>query len=135
MRPPEVFVRPLVHGEAVALKRRSKTAKHFSTRERASILLASNTAMSAPEIASMWQTDESHVRKVIHEFNERGLDSLDPPPVDRRAAGAGRGGRRCPPRHAGGAADALVAAAPVGPSARGGDRDLDRRCRAVQLGQ
>jgi hypothetical protein len=26
----------------------------------------------------MWQTDELHVRKVIHEFNERGLDSLDP---------------------------------------------------------
>ena len=26
----------------------------------------------------MWQTDESHVRKVIHDFNERGLDSLDP---------------------------------------------------------
>lgn len=78
MRPPEVFVRPLAHGEAVALKRRSKSAKHFSTRERASILLASNTGMSAPEIARMWQTDESHVRKVIHEFNERGLDSLDP---------------------------------------------------------
>jgi transposase len=78
MRPPEVFVRPLAHGEAVALKRRSRSAKHFSTRERASILLASNTRMSAPEIARMWQTDESHVRKVIHEFNERGLDSLDP---------------------------------------------------------
>jgi transposase len=78
MRPPEVFVRPLAHGEAVALKRRAKRAKHFSTRQRASILLASNTGMSAPEIARMWQTDESHVRKVIHEFNERGLDSLDP---------------------------------------------------------
>jgi transposase len=78
MRPPEVFVRQLAHGEAVTLKRRSKKAKHFSTRERASILLASNTGMSAPEIARMWQTDESHVRKVIHEFNERGLDSLDP---------------------------------------------------------
>jgi hypothetical protein len=26
----------------------------------------------------MWQSDESHVRKVIHEFNERGLDSLAP---------------------------------------------------------
>jgi transposase len=78
MRPPEVFVRPLAHGEAVALKRRSKRAKHFSTRQRASILLASNTGMSAPEIARMWQTDESHVRRVIHEFNERGLDSLDP---------------------------------------------------------
>jgi transposase len=34
--------------------------------------------MSAPEIAAMWMTDESHVRKVIHEFNERGLDSLRP---------------------------------------------------------
>jgi transposase len=78
MRPPEVFVRPLAHGEAVTLKRRAKRAKHFSTRQRASILLASNTGMSAPEIARMWQTDESHVRKVIHEFNERGLDSLDP---------------------------------------------------------
>ena len=78
MRPAEVFVRSLADGEAVALKRRSKSAKHFSTRERASILLASNTRMSAPEIARMWQTDESHVRKVIHEFNERGLDSLDP---------------------------------------------------------
>src|SRR5438445_13878780 len=78
MRPPEVFVRPLAHGEAVALESRAKRAKHFSTRERASILLASNIGMSAPEIARMWQTDESHVRKVIHEFNERGLDSLDP---------------------------------------------------------
>lgn len=78
MRPPEVFVRPLAHGEAVTLKRRSKSAKHFSTRQRASILLASNTGISAPEIARMWQTDESHVRKVIREFNERGLDSLRP---------------------------------------------------------
>jgi transposase len=42
------------------------------------ILLASNTRMSAPRIAHMLLTDESHVRKVIHEFNARGLDSLDP---------------------------------------------------------
>jgi transposase len=26
----------------------------------------------------MWMTDESHVRRVIHDFNERGMDSLDP---------------------------------------------------------
>jgi transposase len=78
MRPPEVFVRPLAHGEAVRLKRMSKQAKHQSTRQRAAILLASNTRMSAPEIARMWMTDESHVRKVIHDFNERGLDSLRP---------------------------------------------------------
>ena len=78
MRSPEVFVRPLAHGEAVALKSRAKKAKHFATRERAAILLASNVGTPVPQIAAMWMTDESHVRKVIHEFNERGLDSLDP---------------------------------------------------------
>jgi hypothetical protein len=72
VRPPEVFVRPLAHGEAVALKSRAKKAKHFSTRQRAAILLASNVGSSVPQIAAMWMTDESHVRKVIHEFNERG---------------------------------------------------------------
>ena len=78
MRPPEVFVRPLAHEEAVALKRRAKQAKHFATRERAAILLASNVGTPVPQIAQMWMTDESHVRRVIHEFNERGMASLDP---------------------------------------------------------
>jgi transposase len=78
VRPPEVFVRPLAHEEAVALKRRAKNAKHFATRERAAILLASNVGNSVPQIAAMWMTDESHVRKVIHDFNERGMASLDP---------------------------------------------------------
>jgi len=41
-------------------------------------LLASATGMSAPQIAAMARTDESHVRKVIHAFNEEGFDSLDP---------------------------------------------------------
>jgi len=73
-----VFVRPLAHEEAVALKRRAKQAKHFATRERAAILLASNVGTAVPQIAQMWMTDESHVREVIHEFNERGMASLDP---------------------------------------------------------
>jgi transposase len=34
--------------------------------------------MSAPQIAGVVRTDESHVHKVIHAFNERGFDSLDP---------------------------------------------------------
>jgi transposase len=78
MRPAEVFVRALADGEATALKSRAKKAKHFATRERAAILLASNVGNSVPQIAAMWMTDESHVRKVIHEFNERGMASLDP---------------------------------------------------------
>ena len=78
MRPPEVFVRPLLHEEAVRLKRLSKRAKHQCTRQRAAVLLASNVRMTAPQIAAMWRTDPSWVRKVIHEFNERGMDSLRP---------------------------------------------------------
>jgi transposase len=84
MRPPEVFVRPLEHAEAVALKSKAKKAKQFATRERAAILLASNVATPVPQIAAMWMTDESHVRKVIHDFNERGMASLDPEPRDGR---------------------------------------------------
>ena len=78
MRPPEVFVRELSPEEGSRLKSISRKAKYQSKRQRAMILLASATGMSAPQIAAMVRTDESHVRKVIHAFNERGFDSLDP---------------------------------------------------------
>ncbi|MGH2822909.1 MAG: IS630 family transposase [Thermoleophilaceae bacterium] len=78
MRPPSVFVRELSPAEGQRLKRLAKTAKHQSTRQRAAILLASATRMGVPEIARMWRTDDSRVRKAIHEFNERGFDSLRP---------------------------------------------------------
>jgi transposase len=78
MRPPEVFVRELAPHEGQRLKRLSKTAKHQATRQRASILLASNVLLSVPQIARMWMTDEEHVRKVIHEFNAHGFESLRP---------------------------------------------------------
>src|SRR4051812_11807348 len=78
MRPPEVFVRELAPYEGQRLKRLSKRSKVASTRQRASILLASATLMSAPQIARMWMSDESHVRKVIHDFNEHGFASLRP---------------------------------------------------------
>jgi transposase len=78
MRPPEVFVRELRPDEGPRLKRLSRQSKVASTRQRALILLASNTLMSAPEIARMMLTDESHVRKVIHDFNLHGWDSLRP---------------------------------------------------------
>ncbi|HEY0361794.1 MAG TPA: hypothetical protein VGC83_05895, partial [Solirubrobacteraceae bacterium] len=42
VRPPEVFVRPLAHEEAVTLTRRAKQARSFLPREGAAILLASN---------------------------------------------------------------------------------------------
>ncbi len=78
MRPPEVFVRELSPEEGARLKSISKKAKYQSKRQRAMILLASSTGMSAPQIAAMARTDESHVRKVIHAFNAEGFASLDP---------------------------------------------------------
>jgi transposase len=78
MRPPEVFVRELSPQEGARLKSISKRAKYQSKRQRAMIVLASATGMSAPQIAALVCSDESHVRKVIHAFNEQGFDSLDP---------------------------------------------------------
>jgi transposase len=78
MRPPEVFVRELAPAEGQRLKRLSMQSKLASTRQRALILLASNTLMSVPEIARMLMSDESHVRKVIHDFNRHGFASLRP---------------------------------------------------------
>jgi transposase len=78
MRPPEVFVRELSPEEGARLKSVSKRAKYQSKRQRAAILLASASGMPAPQIAAAVRSDESHVRKVIHAFNERGFDSLDP---------------------------------------------------------
>jgi transposase len=57
---------------------RGNTFPLASTRQREMILLASNTLMSAPEIARMLLTDESQVRKVIRDFNKRGWESLRP---------------------------------------------------------
>ena len=42
MRPPSVFARPWLHEEAVRLKRCRGVPSMESTRERASVLLASN---------------------------------------------------------------------------------------------
>src|ERR1700758_5408696 len=78
MRSPEVFVRELSPEEGARLKSISKRAKYQSKRQRAMILLASSTGMSAPQIARVVRTDESHVRKVIHAFNEEGFSSMDP---------------------------------------------------------
>ena len=78
VRPPEVFVRELSPEEGARLKSISRKAKYQSKRQRAIILLASATGMSASQIAAMARTDESHVRKVIHAFNAEGFSSLDP---------------------------------------------------------
>ena len=90
MRPPEVFVRELSPEEGARLKQISRRARYQSKRQRAMILLASSTGMSAPQIAALVRSDESRVRKVIHAFNAEGFSSLD------LSIGAGVRARRRP---------------------------------------
>jgi len=78
MRPASVFVRELLPEEGNRLKRLSRKAASEAKRERALICWASATRMTPQQIAALVGTDESHVRKVIHAFNERGFGSLDP---------------------------------------------------------
>ncbi len=77
-RPVSVFVRELSVEEAQRLRRISRQSKVFALRQRAQILLASDARSSAPEIARVLQTDENQVRRVIQEFNAKGIASLVP---------------------------------------------------------
>ena len=71
--PPSVFVRGLSPEEAQRLRRLSRSSKVFAVRQRAQILLASDTRSSAPEIARVLGTDENQVRRAIGEFNADGI--------------------------------------------------------------
>lgn len=77
-RPPSVFVRDLSPDEASRLRRVSRQSKVFALRQRAQILLASDSGVAAAQIAQVLQTDENQVRRVIGEFNTDGMDSLRP---------------------------------------------------------
>ena len=98
MRPPEVFVREPTPEEGARLKSISKRAKYQSKRQRAIILLASSTGMPAPQIAGVVRSDESHVRKVIHAFNDRGFASLRSPSQGTRPPGGSIDRRATAPR-------------------------------------
>src|SRR5690348_5801765 len=53
-------------------------SRRQALRQRAEILLASMVYTPVYQIALIFRTDEAHVRKVIHAFNEFGFESLNP---------------------------------------------------------
>lgn len=108
MRPPEVFVRELAPGEGMQLRSISRRAEYQSKRERAMIVLASATGRPVPQTAELVGTDDSHVRKVIHAFNEESFGSLDP---------EYRGGR--PPKTAPAERDSIVVTVRARPDSHG----------------
>ena len=67
------------------MRRISRQSKVFALRQRAQIILASDSQVAAPEIARVLQTDENQVRRVIAEFNTR-RDGLAAPSYRGRAS-------------------------------------------------
>jgi hypothetical protein len=72
-----LFVRPLTQGEMEFLAHLRKSRRQ-ALRQRAQILMASMVYTPVNQIALICKTDEAHVRRVIHAFNEFGFDSLNP---------------------------------------------------------
>lgn len=74
-----VRARRLTDAEGQLLQRLVRRGKHGSIRiRRALIIMASASGTTAPAIAQLVAADEDTVRDVIHAFNARGLEALDP---------------------------------------------------------
>lgn len=77
-RRPEVFVRSVSMAEGQRLQRISRTAKDPVKLRRAIVVLMSAQGQPAADIAHLMQVSVDYVRDVIHAFNDRGFDALDP---------------------------------------------------------
>ncbi|MBW1602040.1 helix-turn-helix domain-containing protein [Streptomyces sp. JJ66] len=77
-RRPSVFVRPVSMDEGRRLQRVSRTAKDPVKLRRAIVVLMSAQGQTVKDICSLMQVSEDYVRDVVHAFNERGFEALDP---------------------------------------------------------
>jgi transposase len=77
-RQPGVFVRALSMEEGRRLQRVTRTAKDPVKMRRAIVVLMSGQGQAVRDITSLLQVSADYVRDVIHAFNERGFDALDP---------------------------------------------------------
>lgn len=77
-RPPEVFGRSITMAEGQKPQRIGRTAKDPVKLRRSIVVLMSAQGQPAADIAHLMQVSPDYVRGVIHAFNERGFDALDP---------------------------------------------------------
>lgn len=64
--------------EGRKLQRISRTAKDPVKLRRAIVVLMSGQGQTVRDITSLMQVSDDYVRDVIHAFNERGFDALNP---------------------------------------------------------
>ncbi|WP_245614186.1 IS630 family transposase [Actinokineospora inagensis] len=77
-RKASVFVRPVSMDEGRRLARITRTSKDPVRLRRAIVVLMSAQGQAVADIVSLLQVSDGYVRDVIHAFNERGFDALDP---------------------------------------------------------
>src|SRR4051812_37046579 len=77
-RRPSVFVRSLSMDEGRKLQRVTRTSKDPVRMRRAIVVMMSGQGQAVRDITSLLQVSAEYVRDVIHAFNERGVDALDP---------------------------------------------------------
>jgi transposase len=77
-RRPSVFVRPLSMDEGRRIQKITRTAKDPVRLRRAIVVMMSGQGQTVRDITSLLQVSDDYVRDVIHAFNERGFDALNP---------------------------------------------------------
>ena len=77
-RRPDVFVRSLSMDEGRKLARITRTVKDPVKLRRAIVVLMSGQGRTVGDITGLLQVSADYVRDVIHAFNERGFEALDP---------------------------------------------------------
>ncbi|MGY2092823.1 IS630 family transposase [Nocardia gipuzkoensis] len=80
-----MFVRVVTPEEGRKLAQVARRSKQPVRARRAIVVMASAQHQPVPLIAQLMQVSEAYVRQVIHDFNDKGMDALDP-----NGAGAGR---------------------------------------------
>src|SRR3954464_3959589 len=77
-RRPSVFVRPLSMDEGRRIQKITRTSKDPVRLRRAIVVMMSGQGQTVRDITSLLQVSDDYVRDVIHAFNERGFDALNP---------------------------------------------------------
>src|SRR3954449_11474952 len=70
--------------EGRKIQRITRTSKDPVRMRRAIVVMMSGQGQTVRDITSLLQVSEDYVRDVIHAFNERGFDALDPKPSGGR---------------------------------------------------
>jgi transposase len=75
-----LYVRSLLNEEGKRLSRTARKTNNAITLRRAQVILHSAQGFTPPKIADMLGLSVEWTRHIIHEFNEKGFDSLKPLP-------------------------------------------------------